>query len=101
MVVREENIKQKSRLYVDKDIMEGPYTEGHDSDNENTNIQPIQESYTEVSCECLIHILSSQEIVMLCCLTFFFVVFFCCRHHHLLVIWIHFPKTTSLYPLID
>lgn len=74
MVVREENIKQKSRLYVDKDIMEGSYTEGHDSDNENTNIQPIQESYAEVSCECLIHILSSQEIVMLCCLTFFF----CC-----------------------
>lgn len=48
ILIREENVKEKSKLYVAKD-MEGKYMEGNDSDNEHTNLKPVQESYAEVS----------------------------------------------------
>lgn len=49
ILIREENVKEKSKLYVANDIMEGKYMEGNDSDNEHTNLKPVQESYAEVS----------------------------------------------------
>lgn len=44
ILIREENVKDRSKLYVAKDIMEGIYVYGNDSDSEHTNFKPAQES---------------------------------------------------------
>ncbi|KAK1397074.1 hypothetical protein POM88_006937 [Heracleum sosnowskyi] len=49
LLIREENIREKSKLYRAKDIMEGPYMEEYDNLTEETHIKPIQESYGEGS----------------------------------------------------
>ncbi|KAL8098544.1 hypothetical protein AgCh_031356 [Apium graveolens] len=44
ILIHGENVKERSKLYIVKDIMEGPYTDEGDSDNEHTNIKHVQKS---------------------------------------------------------